>query len=171
MSAELAEAPAPFMSMPEIAELAQVQRPVVTTWRRRHKDFPKQAGGDAAHPLFSAREVADWLITTGRADHDEIEPEISLHTLAALAGQYPSQDLVATITALICLRYLADENEPLADGTDDVITALRDRAAIIDPNDRLCLSEIRAIPDTAGWLAGLVDDLIEASWDCGKALE
>ena len=115
--------------------------------------------------------MADWLIMTGRADRDEIEPEISLHTLAALAGQYPGQDLVAAITALICLRYVAGENEPLADGTGDVITALRDQASIIDPNDRLCLSEIRAIPDSAGWLAGLVDELIEAAWDCGKAFE
>jgi hypothetical protein len=171
MTAELAEAPALLMSMPEIAELAHVQRPVVTTWRRRHKDFPKQAGGDAAHPLFFAREAADWLIMTGRADRDAIEPEIGLHTLAALAGQYPGQDLVAAITALICLRYLAGENEPLADGTDDVIAALHDRASIIDPNDRLCLSEIHAIPGSAGWLAGLVDELIEASWDCGKAFE
>jgi hypothetical protein len=171
MSAELGEAPALLMSMPEIAEFAHVQRPVVTTWRRRHKDFPKQAGGDATHPLFFAREVADWLIMTGRADRDEIEPEISLHTLAALVGQYPGRDLVAAITALICLRYLVGENEPLADGIDDVIAALHDQASIIDPNDRLCLSEIHAIPDSAGWLAGLVDELIEASWDCGKAFE
>ena len=171
MTAEPAGASAQLMSMPEIAELAHVQRPVVTTWRRRHKDFPEQAGGDAAHPLFSAREVADWLIMTGRADRDEIEPEMSLHTLAALVGRYPGPDLVAAVTALICLRYVADENEPLADGTDDVIAALRDRAATIDPDNHLFLSEICAIPDTAAWLPGLVDELIEAAWDCGKAFE
>jgi hypothetical protein len=171
MTPEPGDAPALLISMPEIAELARVRRPVVTTWRRRHKDFPKQAGGDAAHPMFRAREVADWLIMTGRAGRDEIEPEISLHTLAALAGQYPAQDLVAAITALICLRYVVDENEPLSDGVGEVIAALRDRAVIVDPDDRLLLSEIRAIPDSAGWLAGLVDELIEGAWDCGKAFE
>jgi len=171
MTEELAEAPAPLISMPEIAELAHVQRPVVTTWRRRHKDFPKQASGDVTHPLFSAREVTDWLIVTGRAERDEIEPEISLHTLAALVGQYPGRDLVAAITALICLRYVADENEPLADGADDVLATLRERAATNDPDDHLFLSEIRAIPDTATWLPGLVNELIEAAWGCSKAFE
>ncbi|WP_322780514.1 hypothetical protein [Frankia sp. Cas4] len=39
-----------LISMPEIAELAGVQRPVVTNWRRRHRDFPPSAGGHASAP-------------------------------------------------------------------------------------------------------------------------
>ena len=53
----------------------------------------------------------------------QIEPELSLYTLTGLAGQYPGTDLVAAVTALICLRYLADENEPLADGADEDLAA------------------------------------------------
>jgi hypothetical protein len=64
------------------------------------------------------------------------------------------------VTALSCLRYLADENEPLADGTDDVADVLRERAVEIDPNDQLLLSEVHDIPPAAAWLAGLVDELI-----------
>ena len=52
MAVELLGAPVLLMSMTEIAELARVQRPVVTNWRRRHRDFPAPAGGDAAQPLF-----------------------------------------------------------------------------------------------------------------------
>src|SRR6516225_9287004 len=101
MAVESLAVPALLMSMTEIAELAKVQRPVVTTWRRRHRDFPAQAGGDAAQPLFDPRQVADWLVRTGRADRDEIEPELSLYTLTGLAGQYPGPDLMAAVTALI----------------------------------------------------------------------
>ena len=35
--------------------------------------------------------------------------------LTGLAASYPTQDAVAAVTALICLRYLAGENDPLAD--------------------------------------------------------
>ena len=41
----------------------------------------------------------------------------------------------------------------------------------IDPNDLLLLSEVHAIPPTAGWLAALVDELIEAAWGCRQAFE
>ena len=44
MAVELLAVPALLMSMTEIAELAKVQRPVVTTWRRRHRDFPAPVG-------------------------------------------------------------------------------------------------------------------------------
>ena len=171
MAVELLGAPALLMSMTDIAELAGVQRPVVTTWRRRHRDFPAPAGGNAAQPLFDPRQVADWLISTGRADRDQIEPELSLYTLAGLAGQYPGTDLVAAVTALICLRYLTDENEPLADGTDEVLTVLREQASVIDPNDLLFLAEVYAIPPAAGWLAALVDEFVEAAWGCRQAFE
>ena len=75
------------------------------------------------------------------------------------------------MTALICLRYLTDENEPLADGTDDDLAVLREQASAIDPDDLLLLSEVHAIPPTAGWLAALVDELIEAAWGCRQAFE
>ena len=63
----------------------------------------RAGGGDTAQPLFDPRQVADWLISTGRADRGQIEPELSLYTLTGLAGQYPGTDLVAAVTALICL--------------------------------------------------------------------
>jgi hypothetical protein len=139
-------------------------------WRRRHADFPAPAGGDAAQPLFEPRPVADWLIATGRADRERIEPDLSLYTLAGLGGRLPPDDLIASVTALICLRYL-DDDEPLADGADDIVTVLRDRAASRDPADELLLSEIRQMPHKAGWLAIAADDLVEAAWGCRGAFE
>lgn len=171
MSAERAQAPDLLMSMPEIAELARVQRPVVSNWRRRHRDFPEAVGGTASRPLFDPRGVAEWLITTGRCSPNEIAPELAKYKLAALADQYPGPDLIAAATALICLRCLVNPDDELTDGTGDVLASMRDLAADADPEDVLLKSEICAIPDNAGWVAGLVDDLVEAEWNCGRATE
>ena len=161
---------APLISMPEIAALAGVRRPVVTTWRRRHIGFPAPVGGSIAAPLFDARAVVEWLVGTGRADRAQVEPELSLHTLAAIGAEFPAADLVAMLTALICLRWL-DEDEPLDAGQGDVIAVAGRRAARVDPADDLLLSEIRQLPPGSGWLARAADDLIEAAWGCQGAFE
>ncbi len=159
-----------LISMPEIAELAGVRRPVVTAWRRRHLGFPAAAGGSMAAPLFDARTVVDWLVATGRADRARIEPELSLYTFAAFGAEFPAADLVAMLTALICLRWL-DEDEPLDAGRGDIVAAASLRAARVDPADNLLLSEIRQLPPGAGVLASAADDLIEAAWGCRGAVE
>lgn len=159
-----------LMSMRDIAELAGVRRPVVTTWRRRHADFPGHAGGDLAQPLFDPRQVADWLVSTGRAERDKIDPDLSVYTLAGLGGRMASRDLIAFATALICLRHL-NGDEALADGADDVIGSLRERADIADPGDELLLAEILRLPRDVGWLAAAIDDLVEAAWGCSEAFE
>lgn len=165
-----AGSPRLLMSMRDIAELARVHRPVVTMWRRRYPDFPAPVDGDTARPLFDPRQVASWLLRTGRGERDAINPDLSLYTIAALGGLARPDHLVAAVTALICLRHLEDD-ESLADGADDVVPALCERAAEIDPGDELLLSEIRAMPEDWGWLAEAVDDLVEAAWGSRGAFE
>ncbi len=75
---DLTETGTLLISMPEIAELAGVRRPVVTTWRRRHKDFPPPAVSQAGGPLFDARAVVAWLVGSGRAEQRQIEPDLRL---------------------------------------------------------------------------------------------
>ena len=158
-----------LMSMTEIAELARVQRPVVTTWRRRYRDFPAPGGGDAMSPLFDSRQVADWLIATGRDREGRIETDLSLHALAGLGAGMAPRDLVAVITTLICLR--ATDDEPLAAASGDVRDELMRQAARLDPHDTCLLSETSLLPADAGWLAGAVDELVEAAWGCQEAFE
>jgi hypothetical protein len=158
------------MSMAEIAELADVHRPVVTTWRRRHPDFPAPVDGDALGLLFDAREVANWLIATGRDKHDRIEADLSLYTLAGLGAVFPAKDLIALLTALICLRHL-DDDEPLADGTDDIHRAVLDRAEQRDSGDEFLLTEVGLLAPDMGWLVSAVDDFVEAAWGCEGAFE
>ncbi|MCP3805246.1 N-6 DNA methylase [Allokutzneria sp. A3M-2-11 16] len=50
----------------EIARLVDVGRAAVSNWRRRHDDFPQPVGGTASSPLFSLREVEEWLRRNGK---------------------------------------------------------------------------------------------------------
>jgi hypothetical protein len=56
---------ASLVTMSEIATMAQVKRPVVSTWRRRHADFPVHAAENAGRSQFQGQEVVEWLIATG----------------------------------------------------------------------------------------------------------
>jgi hypothetical protein len=103
--------------------------------------------------LSREENVTSRLITSRGKDRADVESELSLHTLAGLARSYPGTDPVAAATALICLRHLTDPDEALADGADDVMAVLRERAAAADPDDELLLSEIRDNP-RRGWVGG-----------------
>jgi hypothetical protein len=171
MAARVFAESAQLMTMTDIAELASVQRPVVTTWRRRHADFPAPGGKDESQLLFDPREVAAWLLATRRISRERADEELSLFMLTGLAPRYEGPDVIAAVTALLCVRFLAGESEPLFDGAGDPVAAIRALARSIDPNDRVVLTEIHSIPLTAGWLIRQVDDLVEASWTCQAAFE
>jgi hypothetical protein len=156
------------MSMAEIAELADVKRPVVTNWRRRYRSFPAPIGGDELGLLFDSRQVADWLIATGRDPGGRIEADLSLYALAGLGSGLPANSLLAWVTALIALRNL--DGESLADLAADTEETLATRAARLDPHDMCLRSEIGTLPANVGWLAAAVDELVEAAWGCREAL-
>src|ERR1700678_4082698 len=112
MPSRALDTPVLLMAMTDIAELAGVQRPVVTKWRQRLSDFPAQAGGDASTPLFLPDDVAAWLLGKRKISRDRAEQELPLFKLAGLAAHYPAGDPLEAVTALICLRYLAGELTP-----------------------------------------------------------
>ncbi|GHE84884.1 hypothetical protein GCM10018789_11100 [Streptomyces werraensis] len=99
-SAILPETPAWRITYAEIAALAQVKRPVPTTWARRHPDFPAPVAHEDGRPLFDARAVVDWLASTGRGNTDprRLRAELALHTLAAWRSP--------TLSASVLLRAL-----------------------------------------------------------------
>lgn len=94
------------LSFSEVATLAQVQRPVATTWARRHADVPKPVTHDGSRPLFDTQEVVGWLLATGRgnAAPQHLRAELILHTLAGWRDRLPAHVLVGALTGLICLR-------------------------------------------------------------------
>ncbi|MFF4166299.1 hypothetical protein [Streptomyces sp. NPDC001741] len=156
----------------EIAALAQVKRPVPTTWSRRHSDFPAPMTRESGSPLFDAQEVVDWLIRTGRgnAEPRRLRAEAALHTLSAWRSSGLSAPvLVGALTALLCLRQQYDA--PVGEQSwDDLLS----QAAELDAEDTFLLSELRAVPDPdrlGPALGALADELTEAAYTSADAFD
>lgn len=62
------EAEALRMTLSDVAALAQVQRPVVSMWRKRStgsaQPFPGPVAFEGGRELFDADQVAAWLAAT-----------------------------------------------------------------------------------------------------------
>lgn len=168
-----------LVTMSEIATMAQVKRPVVSTWRRRYKDFPAPVVENVGGPLFHGQEVVEWLIATGlgNADPAQLRAELALHSIVAYADRFGPRHLIEIVGSLLCLRHL-DEKPLLPDGvsgtpasTGEVWGALLHRAERMDPEDEFVLRELRAADSSAVVLARLAGDLIEAAYTARGAFE
>ncbi|THA33825.1 hypothetical protein E6R18_09330 [Streptomyces sp. A1277] len=166
------ETPTWRITYAEIAGLAQVKRPVPTTWSRRHPDFPAPIAHEGGRPLFDAHAVVDWLTETGRgnADPRRLRAELALHTLAAWrTPTLAASVLVGALTALICLRQQYDA--PVAGQDWDTLLA---KAAELDSEDQFILAELHAVPTpdpTGPALAALADELTEAAFTPAEAFD
>jgi hypothetical protein len=158
----------------EIAALARVKRPMVSNWARRHPDFPAPISREGERLLFDGRAIVEWLLlgddtgkSYGNAKPEQLRADLALYALSAWCGALPADDLIDAITSLICLRQQYDR--PVAGGDWD---ALLDRAADLDAEDSFLLRELRAVPAEHGpALASLADELTEAAFNPGEALE
>ncbi len=171
-----------LVSMSEIAAFARVKRPVVSTWRRRHPDFPAAVSEKLGRALFDGAQVAEWLIASGlgNADPTELHSELALFGVLALRDRFTPWQLVETLGSLLCLRHL-DRGRPLTDGTngplgevatDGVLwSAVLRRAERIDAEDDFVLRELRSLDATAVPLVRLAEDLVEAAYDERGAYE
>lgn len=103
----------PTITMQGIADLARVQRPVVSTWRRRFAEgqirFPPPLSGDTL--LFDADEVARWLIETQHGNNSDAQVEAHLYSDTF---DHARQNLL-DISALLLLSHATGE-------TTDVLT-------------------------------------------------
>jgi hypothetical protein len=152
-----------LMSYGEIARLAQVERPVVTTWRRRHSDFPEPVPGAVGRPLFPTDAVLTWLLNTGlgNTDPDALRAERTLHSLTAYAREHGGRRLVLSLGAALCLQDMSGRALPV----DPLVVAQQ-----FDPDDEFVLSDLQEAPDLAD-LPGMVEQLIEGAYDAGRAFE
>ncbi|KOV24895.1 hypothetical protein ADK60_23220 [Streptomyces sp. XY431] len=158
-----------LVSMAEIAELAQVKRPVVSTWRRRYADFPDPAAPNAGHPLFDGQQVVEWLIATGLGNTrpGQLRAEAVLHGIAAQADRTDPLRTIETLGALLCLRHL--DERPVADEAtvstpEEARTALLRRAERMDPEDEFVLRELRTADADVVPLAHLAEAIVEAAY-------
>ncbi|MEU2267567.1 hypothetical protein ABZ568_14355 [Streptomyces olindensis] len=167
--------------MSEIAALARVKRPVVSTWRRRHRDFPAAVSQNSGRPLFDGAQVADWLIKSGlgNAAPAELRSELALFGIVALRDRFTPWQLVERLGSLLCLRRL--DGRPLTDGTNGspdeaeadgtLWSAVLRRAGRIDAEDDFVLRELSSLDATAAPLVRLAEDLVEAAYDEHGAYE
>ncbi|NEA85145.1 hypothetical protein G3I38_00365 [Streptomyces sp. SID7958] len=167
--------------MSDIAAFARVKRPVVSTWRRRHGDFPVAVSESSGRPLFDGTQVAEWLVTSGlgNADPKELRSELALFGIIALRDRFTSWQLVETLGSLLCLRHLdgrplteSTDGLPADAGADDALwSAVLHRAERIDAEDDFALWELRSLDATAAPLIRLAEDLVEAAYDERGAYE
>ena len=151
------------LTMQDIADLAHVRRPVVSTWRRRPvargklMPFPKPTSTVAGVEQFDREEIVDWLEQTGRGNNPDQRYDAPA---LAVPDDVDPEDLVT----LLCLHAMT--------GEDLTGTTLEARLALAIEHDRadaFVLREIRLMRPTATMLR-FIDDLVEASYGAPDAL-
>lgn len=149
------------LTMQNIAELASVERPVVSVWRKRyaHSDhpFPDPIPGTM---VFDVAAVADWLRATGRGNNADAADDAVL--FSSLLTE-TSQDLDR---ASLLLLLHARSGEPIRDiAPIDVmrLVAEADDERLVSVDDVL-----DAMDDDA--LLGAVDELAEAAFGAERVL-
>jgi len=142
-----------LLTLPDVAALAGVQRPVVSMWRSRTSvrgvtvPFPMAVEVIKGVEHFAMDDVVAYLATTGRGRNPE--SALDAPSLAApIAADHASAETLLTL-ALVTGEDLADA---------DLVALATD----VDPDDAFLLGEVRR----GGWppaLPGHIDELVAAS--------
>lgn len=151
-----------LISLSEIAELARVQRPVVTTWRSRaatsDTPFPTPAKRDRGQDLFEVADVTSWLTRTGRGNNPEVIADGAAHSSPTSHARIREADL-PPITSLLTLRWLL--GKPLREVSRDDLIDLADEC---DPDDQMLYREVAGIQSKHSRFVRWVDDAVEAGY-------
>lgn len=158
------------LSLPEVARLAKVQRPVVSVWRRRYADaerpFPRPVARLDKKELFDADEVVEWLEATGRAQGRDLRGDTAVHALPAGLNLASDPMAFAGLTALIALN--ASTDAALHELTGQQLSAL---AVSADPSDTCLLREVQGLGRDATTIATYAEALVDAAYSPREALE
>ena len=157
------------VSLLDVAEIAHVQRPVVSVWRRRYAGgddpFPSPVRQRGQQPLFSAAEVATWVQRNGRGNNPEFAIDLALRAFSHDDGA-AHLSLLSALTAL--LRVKATAGAALAALAPAEILDLADD---VDPGDADSFTEIETAGEDITRLAALADVLADAAYTPAAALE
>lgn len=156
------------ITLSEIANLAQVQRPVVSMWRSRSKNsadpFPVSIGTNGRQELFNAAEITDWLTVTGRGNNPHAAQDAA--AFASPLGQDSKHTHFAGLTAMLALRCLVDM--PLGGHNSEDLVDFADE---YDPDDEFLFTEIESLGPDLLPLAAYADLLTNASYTASAAFE
>lgn len=152
-----------LLSLADVARLADVQRPVASTWRSRSRGtahpFPPAVTRRGNQDLFTADAVAAWLEATGRGNNPEAALDAAAYTATAHLD-------VMELTAALALRALAGHSLAGTPAED-----LLDLADEVDPDDAFLFGELDASGDRLVGLVGVADRMADAAYSPGEAFE
>lgn len=156
------------MSLADIARTAQVERPVVSMWRKRANRagvaFPEPVGERDGHDEFDAHAVADFLRRTRLGNNPTAPDDVVAFARpeGALADGVSPQLTTALLTVAAC------SNELIADLDSEELAGY---AADLDPDDVCLRREIEAALPLFAEVASYVDRLAESAYSARAALE
>lgn len=151
------------LTLQDVADLANVQRPVVSMWRNRPRvrgevvPFPQAVSRTGGTERFNPVEVVDYLRRTGRGNNDDLEYDVAA---IAVPDDIELEDLV------VLLAWRALTGVELAGTT---ATERSNLAEEFDPDDSCVQTEIKTMRPPATTLQ-YVDELVEASFGLPDAL-
>jgi len=158
------------LGLSDVAQLAHVQRPVVSMWRARSagsdRPFPAPIDTARGQEWFDGTAVVDWLIATGRGNNPSARDDLAAY--ASLDGGSPQGDQTVFdgITALLCLSAIT--GRALGSMSRDDLIDLADE---VDPDDELLFSEIDSLTGRLVPLAHYTDLLVDAAFNAQAAFE
>ncbi|WP_227008192.1 hypothetical protein [Pseudarthrobacter sp. AB1] len=161
------------MTLSDVASLAQVQRPVVSMWRKRSSGgplpFPVSTAQANGVELFDADQVTAWLQATGRGNNPEARNDVAVFArLAAPRGEQPrdSRQTFEGLTALLALKVIT--GQALAQSSAAELLDAVDEA---DPDDVFLYSELEALGSALSGLASFADRLADSAFSAPAAFE
>lgn len=158
------------LGMADIALLAQVQRPVVTSWRSRYaaseRPFPPPVVSARGQLLFDAADIAAWLQETGRGNNPKAAEDVAAFATTAEGSPRTDRFALEAVSALLCLYAVTG----LALDTGDA-EALLDAADAADPDDRYLYGEVDAAGERLLPLARYANLLVDAAGGPAAAFE
>ncbi len=159
-----------LLTLPDVAALARVQRPVPSMWRTRMAGtampFPATAVRSGAQELFDAHEVADWLVSTGHGTNPHVREELALFAAFDDASGPGPEVVFAGVTALLALK-IATGHQLSGRSAVEVL----DLADDVDTFDQFLYSEIADLGEHLTTFADHADAMASAAYTPAAAFE
>lgn len=135
----------PRVTLAQIAAYAQVRRPSVSNWRRRHADFPAAVNDGATPPEFDTQEVAKWLDRRSipHPRDEEATTYGDLFRTNLLLNAVTSLSLPVEQIAEEALRAIAGETSGTAPEVVEAVGPLVERLGTADAAERVLSSVAR----------------------------
>lgn len=157
-----------LVSLPDIAALAHVRRPVVSVWRSRsagsQHPFPDPRARVRGQELFALDEVVDWLEATRRGNNPEARQDAALVASLDVLPVDRRDVVLDGLLALLALKAVLGSQLAGLSAAD-----LLDLADDVDPRDDCLYREVAALGHDAPAWAARADALAAAAFTTAAA--